>query len=566
MKFILGFFLFVYLTGCINNIGKRWIITPPSHNEPAGIINDSSAIIPNGRIVSPEGRQIKVAPHPYGLILTNDDSKIITANSGVKPFSISIISDYNSENYKVAQIPEGSDTDEGILASVYMGLAVSKDNKILYVAGGQEGKIYLFDIATSKSLGEIDCKKNRAGRNVNHSYIGDMIISSDGSTIFAVDQIQFEVLMIDTKSREIINTVKVGRYPFGITLSPDEKEVYVANVGVFEYKYIESYDTANMKETSLDYPTSAYLSDEMREGIYNDSVKVPPLGDPNVPESFSVWTIDLNDKSNPHISAKTKTGFLVGELVEGIPAVGGASPNSVVATDKYVFVSNGNDDCISVIETKTDSVVKNIFLSPDNRIKHFRGIIPFGLALSPDSKRLYVAESGINAVGVINTENLKLLGHIPTGWFPSKLKVTKDGKKLIVANAKGLGSGPNAGPNFIKKIQESFIGNLMNGVVSIIDLPNDDNLKNMTEDVIKNNFEFAESTDKKFEGRKNNPVPLYPGEKETPIKYIVFISKENRTYDEIFGQVKKGNGLPEIARFGKNRTIVIIRKMKNLKM
>ncbi len=85
---------------------------------------------------------------------------------------------------------------------------------------------------------------------------------------------------------------------------------------------------------------------------------------------------------------------------------------------------------------------------PDPRVKSFRGIIPFGLAVSPDEKRLYVAESGINAIAVIDIPTLKVLGHIPTGWFPSKVKMTPDGKHLVVANAKGFGSGPNAGPNF----------------------------------------------------------------------------------------------------------------------
>ena len=91
-----------------------------------------------------------------------------------------------------------------------------------------------------------------------------------------------------------------------------------------------------------------------------------------------------------------------------------------------------------------------------NRVRQFRGVIPFGLALSPDQKRLYVAESGINAVGVINVSDQKVIGHIPTGWFPSKLKVSKDGKKLIIANAKGYGSGPNGG-KLLNKVLKGVI-------------------------------------------------------------------------------------------------------------
>ena len=253
----------------------------------------------------------------------------------------------------------------------------------------------------------------------------------------------------------------------------------------------------------------------------------------------------------PSVVAKIKTGHLVGALIDSIPAVGGSSPNSIVATKDYVFVSNGANDNISVISIEQDSVVNTIFLKPDDRIKQFRGVIPFGLALSPDQKRLYVAESGINAIAVINVADLKVMGHIPTGWFPSKVEVSNDGKKLIIANAKGYGSGPNGGAAFEQRNEGSYIGSLMKGTVQIVDIPNDKKLMEMTKQVISNNFQFAKADDAVFKNRKNNPIPLYPGEKESPIKHIVFISKENRTYDEVFGQIEKGNGDSTIARYAR---------------
>jgi YVTN family beta-propeller protein len=281
-------------------------------------------------------------------------------------------------------------------------------------------------------------------------------------------------------------------------------------------------------------------------------VKVHGLGDPNVPESFSVWAIEVSNPEAAHVTAKIKTGHLVGDLVEDIPAVGGSSPNSIVATDRYVFVSNGNNDNITVIDPGTDSIVTEIFLKPHRAIQHFRGVIPFGLAVSPDQQRLYVAESGINAIGVIDIPSLKVTGHIPAGWFPSKLKVTPDGKRLIIANAKGFGSGPNGGQNFRAGPEGSYIGSLMKGTVQVVDVPTDDELIELTKKVIENNFQITNSNSPEHNWRKDNPVPLFGGEKESPIKYIVFISKENRTYDEIFGQVEKGNGDPSIARYGYN--------------
>ena len=234
-------------------------------------------------------------------------------------------------------------------------------------------------------------------------------------------------------------------------------------------------------------------------------------------------------------------------------AVGGASPNSLVATDKYVFVSNGNNDCISVISTQQDTVVQNIYLQPDERLHYLRGVIPFGLALSPDQQRLYVAEAGINAVAVIAIDSMKVIGHIPVGWFPSKLAVSPDGRQLIVANAKGYGSGPNGGPDFAPGPAGSNIGRLMKGAVTLMDIPADTALPRLTQKVIKNNYDFIPDNDPQWDARADNPIPLYPGQKASPIKHIVFISKENRTYDEVFGQVADGQGEPSLARYGQTR-------------
>jgi YVTN family beta-propeller protein len=430
-----------------------------------------------------------------------------------------------------------------------MGLAVSPDGEKIYVAGGQQNLIYIFDLKTNKKLGEINCNKSFNGTDYSDGYIGDMALSRDGQRLYAVDQIGFRMITIDTKTKKVIQNVTTGRYPFGIALSPDEKTVYVANVGMFEYSYIKSLDKKNLRETASKFPTSAFGSKEMKEGVQNDSIEFEGLGDPNAPESFSVWGIDVS-KPNAEVISKVKTGVLVGEEVEGISAVGGSSPNSMVATDDFVYVSNGNNDNISVIDVKLNKVVESIELKLDHRLGNLKGIIPFGLTLSPDKKRLFVAEAGINAVGVIDVKNKLVLGHIPTGWFPSKLKVTPDGKQLIVANAKGFGSGPNGGKDF-KPLMEnpntSYIGALMKGTVSIIDLPSDDQLSSLTEKVVANNFSFQE-----VKSKERSPVPAYPKEHQSPIQYIVFISKENRTYDEVFGQVKNAKGDSALARFGRN--------------
>ncbi|MBX2840509.1 MAG: hypothetical protein KTR26_01960 [Flammeovirgaceae bacterium] len=525
----------------------QWIANAPAESSYSQIVPDGETIIPNGRKITPMGNTFRIAPHPYGLVLSKDGSIAISANSGTEPFSITIIENPTSDNPAIRQIPEREENDEDLLGAVFMGLSISPDNQKVYVAGGQQNKIYVFDIPTGKPEGEINC----AVPGFEHGYIGDMVLSTDGSILYAVDQVGFRMMVIDTETKKILHNVQTGRYPFGITLSPDEKEAYIANVGMFEYKVVTSWDKDNPKETALNYPAFAYNSKEAREGIKNDSIEVPALGDPNVPESFSVWTVDLSG-DEPQVTAKVKTGILVGEIIEGFPAVGGSSPNSVVATDKFVFVSNGNNDCISVIDVNSDSVITEIFLTPDERLGNLRGVIPFGLALSPDNKQLFVAESGINAVGVIEVDSLKVRGHLPVGWFPSKLAVSPNGEKLIVANAKGYGSGPNGGPDFKLGVEGSYIGKLMKGSVTVLDIPFGEALEEATQKVIENNFMFEHPEGQKFIWRKDNPIPIYSKASESPIKHIVFISKENRTYDEVFGQIKKGRGEPSLARYGMN--------------
>jgi len=547
-------FLFILFSFGYCQQSNIWIANAPAGKEYCKIDKKGKTVIPNGRFVDPEGVCYQVAPHPYGLILSPDGNIAVTANSGTSPLSITILKNILSGKPEIIQIPPDSRSDRGVIQSVFMGLAISPDNSTVYVSGGFTNKIYIFSTQTGDSIGTIDCSELIGDSLHTKGYIGDMVMTRDGSTIFAVDQVNFKVKIIDVTSKKLISTAPTGRYPFGITLSPDEKRVYVANVGMFVYKRIEGIDNENMKRTALSFPPFAYLSEEARNGIKTDTLVIAGLGEPNVPESFSVWTFDVSDHENPKVVAKIKTGVLVGKLVEDIPAVGGASPNSVVATSMYVFVSNGNNDNISVIDVNKDTVVKTIHLNLDERIDRLRGIIPFGLALSPDKSRLYVAESGINAIGVIDIKTLKVTGHIPAGWFPSKLKVSNDGKKLIIANAKGYGSGPNGGKDFSIGPEGSYIGSLMKGTVQVVDIPPDEKLNELTQKVIKNNYDFININAPDLEWRKNNPVPLYPGQKESPIKHIVFISKENRTYDEIFGQVKMGKGDPYLARYGRDQS------------
>ena len=527
-----------------------WLIEAPAGDQYCRIDTaEGRAVLPNGRIVEPMGRTIRIAPHPYGLALSPDGSVAVTANSGNRPFSITILQQPGSASPVVQQVPEGPLNDPNLLEDVFMGLAITADNRSVWVAGGSANKIFRYDLQSGTKTDSILC----AQADNPDGYLGDLVLSRDGSTLYAADQSNFRLVVADTRTRKVRHYIPVGRYPFGVALSPDEKTVYVANVGMFEYSPLKPLKTNDKSTQGADFPTSGFGTKKMREGYKTDAFEVPALGDPNALESFSVWAIDLQGPA-PKVVHKIKTGFLVGEKIEGLPAVGGAGPNSIVANGQYVFVSNGNNDCVSVIDPAQGKVLKNIFLKPLPQLSRFRGVIPFGVALSPDKKRLYVAASGINAVAVIDVPALEVIGYLPVGWFPSKLAVTPDGKKLLVANAKGYGSGPNGGYTFKEGPEGDYVGHLMHGSVTVLDLPADVDLPKYTQRVLDLNFKVQALAGAIPEVRKNNPVPLFPGQQKSPIKHIVFISKENRTYDEVFGQLAQGKGDPAIARYGYRRT------------
>ena len=135
---------------------EHWIVTAPAGSEYTSIAPDSVTILPNGRKLTPRGTAIRVAPHPYGLTISSDGQTVVTANSGVRPFSLSIIEHALTSEPTVRQIPEGAETDEGILAAVFMGTAISDSGDLIYVGGGQEGTIPIFDLVSGTRTGEIN--------------------------------------------------------------------------------------------------------------------------------------------------------------------------------------------------------------------------------------------------------------------------------------------------------------------------------------------------------------------------------------------------------------------------
>ncbi|MGD1893510.1 MAG: YncE family protein [Cyclobacteriaceae bacterium] len=235
----------------------KWIVESPAQSEYCTIDREGKTILPDGRFIQPYGKTITIAPHPFGLILSPDGQTAVTANSGTSPLSVTILDQVFSDNPKVRQIPEGYATDEGILASVFMGLAIDDTDSILYVSGGQENKIYRFHLGTEENLGTIDCSTFQDDTLYRDGYIGDLKLSRDKSTLYAIDQINFRLIIIDLASEQVTANIGTGRYPFGLALSPGEETAYVANVGMYEYSILPGVDQKNLDSTAWDFPPYA---------------------------------------------------------------------------------------------------------------------------------------------------------------------------------------------------------------------------------------------------------------------------------------------------------------------
>jgi DNA-binding beta-propeller fold protein YncE len=520
----------------------------PAGDRPTQINATGETVLPNGRLITPVGPQIKVAPHPYGLALSPDGKTLVTANSGTAPFSVSIITGVESARYSVTQIPPGFKSADADPDSVLLGVAIGNDNRTLYLSEGNNGRVGSFDLVTHRRLSFVSLDGRFDGKEYAHSLTGELALSPDGSLLYVLDLAHFRLVIFDTKSWKMLSSLPVGRMPFGLTLSPDGQRAYVSNIGMFRYHLVPGYDRRNPEGTALEFPPYGFPSKEAREGTVVDGRKIPGLGDPNTPASNSLWVINVSLPSKPHVVAKVPTGTPVGEDSEG-----GSSPGAVAAGKQKVFVSNANQDSITVLDASTNRVENTVVLEPAESLRGLRGVLPFGLALSSDQKRLYVACAGINAVAVLDAAEAKVLGYIPAGWFPARVRVSADGKTLYVANAKGFGAGPNGGPNFHPGPEGAYIGDITKGTVSVIPVPSQDALAELTAEVLRNNGFTPVSVPEPSAGF---PIPP-PGRASAKIHHVVFIVKENRTFDEIFGDLKPAegetvNGDESLARWGED--------------
>ncbi len=220
---------------------------------------------------------------------------------------------------------------------------------------------------------------------------------------------------------------------------------------------------------------------------------------------------------------------------------------------RRLYVANTDDDSVSVVDTQSDTVVATLSLAPYPGAPE--GSVPDGLAVSPDGRRLFIANAGNNDVAVADLTGPvpALVGLIPTAWYPTTVTVSRDNRTIFVTNMKGLGAGPNPrGPHPGRRSgDDQFVGTMTTGTVSVIPVPAGPGLAAMTARVVQNNG-FDETHDRLAEGRAGVPPRAIPRRAGDPslIKHVIYIIKENRTYDQVLGDVRGGNGDPSLVFFG----------------
>ncbi|MCX6204872.1 MAG: phosphoesterase [Bacteroidetes bacterium] len=499
---------------------------------------NGESVLPSGRIVSPAGQLLRITHDPFGMKLSPDGSKIVTLHDGV----FTLI-DVNSLD--AIRVPSYDKKIKSPFSNgSYLGLAFTRDSKKIFLSGGDNGAVILYDLEKMETVDSISLNGIVKGVRFEDSFTSDLVLNQDESELLILDRGNFRLIRYDIKSKKITASIPVGRQPFGLALSTDGKTAIVANVGMYAYPLIEGATKKSVDSIMISHHPYGNDTKESREGTEVDGRKIPGVGNVNSPEAMSVFTIDLRTNK---VVDKFKTGYQIGQMIEGTEVVGGASPNSIAVGKDFAYVTNATNDNISIIDLKNHKIKGHINITVDRRIDQYRGLLPFGITISKDEKTLYVALLGFNAIAVIDIPTKKTVGLIPTGWGPTRVLLGKEEKDIYVITCRGLGAGPNGGKDFKAPIQGTYIGDIQLGSFQKISMPDIDQLNAYTKKCITNTF----VTTKVFTNA-NNPLPVLPAITETPIKYIVYITKENRTYDEVFGQFKNAEGDSSLARFGVN--------------
>jgi YVTN family beta-propeller protein len=387
-----------------------------------------------------------------------------------------------------------------------------------------------------------------------------------------------EVVTLDLTAgtEAVVSRVQVKQAFNGLTFSPDGKTLY-ASGGEFEVVHSFAFDAGLLgshrqipvgtdKEKFIVSGLAATDATLYVAGTWGHEVRIVPLDAgkwtavATGKDSYPYGVLPAGKRLFVSLWNKAAVAVIEGDKVTAEWATEAHPTEMALSPDgKHLFVSCANSTKVSVLDAATGKAREtiNCALYPASP----SGNTPSSLCLTPDGELLFVANSDANNVAAFNVATpgkSKSLGYIPVGWYPTSVRYNPVTKKLLVANGKGMSSRPNPqGPSPYNRPQwrsvYQYIGAILQGTVAVIDMPTPEQMAEYTKQAracspLKP--DFSPRTGGWTEG---NPVPPKQGGK-SPIEHCIYIIKENRTYDQVFGDMPQGNGDPSLCLFGEKNT------------
>lgn len=510
---------------------RTYVLGAPAGKEYAVVRPGGTTILPNGRFLTPKGHRL----------YSGSDVFHVSVNAAGTSMAI-----FCKGGYSFYASPEkGSKSTFIKIPGVAPAGLFLKDGNRMVVSNGDGGAVMIVNASDGTEL----AKGTLPLVNGDRGYANDFAVSADERVLYVADPAIERIVTFSLPDLKVLSTSPAGRQPYSVGLSDDGKALYVANIGLFDYSTIPPATDGKSDKIGLTLPPFAFPSKESETGVEREGRFVPGLGDPRTPDAHSVFTYSLSNPAQPVVKRKTKAGLLIHAPADGGKSVGGSAPNKVLVHKGAVYVSNGNSDTVQVFDRASMRLKRTIKLSPHPMLAKLRGVIPSDMAMSEDGKTLYVCESGINAVAAIDPVAGKVKYHIPAGWFPLSVNLINNDRQLVIGCQKGLGRGPQGSLDPRPQTDERSGLGAMPGMAQVVTLPTDRSTQNAwSQEVLRNNG----IAPVKAPTQKTSPVPAVPGRPSDEIKYVVFITKENHTFDGIFGGFKGARTRPEYAEWGNN--------------
>ena len=410
-----------------------------------------------------------------------------------------------------------------------LGIAVSPDGRTILVSndGQSTQSLMVVDRATGAVRQSIEYPSPEA------LFVG-LAFSPDGTQAFASAGGNNKIRVYDVADQQLTETGSIplptppgadgqrrNPYPAGLAIAPDGATLYAA-------------DNLGNALSVIDLGTRSVTA-TVPVGANPYAVVLADDGSRAYVSNWGERSVSVVDTLNPRLRQTLGVGTHPSAL-------------ALNSARQEVYVANTDSDTVSVIDTNLDVVTRTIDLAPYPEAR--QGSSPNALAVSGD--RLYVANAGNNDVAVVQLgPSDAVIGLIPTAWYPTGIAVAPDGTELYVTNAKGLGTGPNPnGPSPYRRDTPAsqFVASMAVGTLSMVPAPGQGELERYTARVIANNGFDERGQVRAVAAAEAQIVPRRPGE-PSPIKHVIYVIKENRTYDQILGSLGKGNGDPTLNLF-----------------